>query len=96
MGTYIVLISVLFVSQGTAVKQHLVAELSSLFKIILLIMIMIMGTSQPTKPLAAYLSHTLTQVEENAIYYTSACYVIKQYVISVQNTRVSERQQNIW
>ena len=35
-------------------------------------MIMIMGTSQPTKPLAAYLSHTFTQVEENAIYYTSA------------------------
>ena len=32
MGTYIVLISVLFVSQGTAIKQHLVAELSSLFK----------------------------------------------------------------
>ena len=32
MGTYIVLISVLFVSQGTAVKQHLVVELSSLFK----------------------------------------------------------------
>ena len=32
MGTYIVLISVLFVSQGTAVKQHLAAELSSLFK----------------------------------------------------------------
>ena len=32
MGTYIVLISVLFVSQGTAVKQHLVAELFSLFK----------------------------------------------------------------
>ena len=32
MGTYKVLISVLFVSQGTVVKQHLVAELSSLFK----------------------------------------------------------------
>ena len=32
MGTYIVLISVLFVSQGTTLKQHLVAELSSLFK----------------------------------------------------------------
>ena len=31
-----------------------------------------MGTSQPTKPLATYLSHIFTQVEENAIYYTSA------------------------
>ena len=30
-----------------------------------------MGTSQPTKPLAAKLSHIFTQVEENAIYYTS-------------------------
>ena len=31
-----------------------------------------MGTSQPTKPLAANLSHNFTHVEENAIYYTSA------------------------
>ena len=28
--------------------------------------------SQPTKPLAANLSHNFTHVEENAIYYTSA------------------------
>ena len=31
-----------------------------------------MGTSQPTTPLAANLSHNFTKVEENAIYYTSA------------------------
>ena len=57
-----------------------------------------MGTSQPTKPLAAYLSHIFTQLGRGECYYFTThlhCYVIKKYVISVQNTRVSERQQNI-
>ena len=56
-----------------------------------------MSTSQPTKPLAANLSHNFTHVEENAIYYTICIvmYIIKKLFLQYK-THESQRGNRIF
>ena len=53
-----------------------------------------MAAGQPTNPvIASSISCNFTEVEENAIYYTSG-YVIKKLLHQYKNT--PEKQQDIW
>ena len=54
-----------------------------------------MSTSQPTKPLAANLSHNFTHVEENAIYCTSALLCTEKLFLQYK-THESQRGNRIF